>query len=156
MSESKTWRDSNNARSEGVKSSEANNDNDLLDLTFDPSSATVAPSLRQPKLSEAQLLAALELGFSGKYLPSSVTGGEAVPVSSGNSVLDRSNNKIGQASSMINNHSSSNINQNQGSGSQQNQYPLFVDNYSFNLTEEQQQGLLPPLRRPDINQLPPG
>lgn len=141
----------------GTKSSESNNDNDLLDLTFDPSSATAAPSLRQPKLSEAQLLAALELGFSGKYLPSSVTGGkETVPVSSGNSVLDRSNNKIGQASSMINNHSSSNINQNQGSGSQQNQYPLFVDNYSFNLTEEQQQGLLPALRRPDINQLPPG
>lgn len=149
---SETWCNSNVKR-DGGASNEPNND--LLDLKFDPSSTSATPSLRPPKLSEAQLLAALELGFSGKYLPSSVTGGEGVSAAQGSAVSERTNNRIGQSSSMINNHSNSNINQGQGSGSH-NQYPLFVDNYSFNLTEEQQEGLLPPLRRPDINQLPPG
>lgn len=131
---------------------EGGKDSDLLELKFEPSSATEGPSLRQPKLTEPQLLAALELGFSGKYLPSSVTGSE--PASTpGNSGLEKRHSTVGQGSSMINNHSNSNVNQ--GSGSQ-NQYPLFVDNYSFNLTEQEQQGLLPPLRRPDINQIPPG
>ncbi|CAL8109911.1 unnamed protein product [Orchesella dallaii] len=128
-------------------------DSDLLELTFDPTSNTT-PSLRPPKLSEAQLLAALELGFSGKFLPSSFTGGEGASVAQESSASSKSGSSKGSSASMINNTANLNSSSGQLSGSH-NQYPLFVDNYSYNLSDQQQDGLLPPLRRPDINQLPP-
>lgn len=129
-------------------------DKEKLDLSFDPSNQSAKPSLRKPKLTEAELSAAVKLGFSEKYLPSSITGREGTSPHQNNSISDRSSYKSTSSASMINNnHSNSNTNQVSGS---QNQYPFFVDNYSFGLTREEQDGLLDPLRRPDINQLPPG
>ncbi|ODN04764.1 Polyadenylate-binding protein-interacting protein 1 [Orchesella cincta] len=157
MSEAWCDSDATSDKSIGQLGGGKETDSDLLDLTFDPTSDTAPSALRQPNLNEAQLHAALQLGFSGKFLPSSVTGGGGgalLAQGSSASNCNKSASSKGPSASMINNTANLNSSSSQLSGSQ-NQYPLFVDNYSYNLSEQEQEGLLPPLRRPDINQLPP-
>lgn len=118
-------------------------EDDTLEFSFDPSNSGT-PSLRPPKLSEAGLQAAIQLGFNDTYVPSSITGGDLH--SSGVDGRGRLHNS---------NMNSQNRNSNEG-GSQNNSSPLFVDNYIAGLTKEQLEGILDPLRRPDSNQIPPG
>jgi len=134
---------------------------DLLDLSFDPTG--LPPPLRPPALSQAQLLAAIQLGFSNKYLPTEVTG--RVNGNSGGEVnyQQQQNNYIRSNPNV----SGGQGQRYQGSGQEYlgdfNNQPQYhqQQNRRGNGQQEyfgqqnQEEGLLAPLRRPHVNEIPP-
>jgi len=114
--------------------------NDLVDLAFDPSGCDLPPPLRPPLLNSAQLPAALQLGFSDKCIPSGIVG------NGGNNSYYRNPSDYG-----------SNYSGGGGAGYfQGSQYSQGDCTDGTGHFSREQEGLLDPLRRPDVTQIPPG
>lgn len=115
--------------------------------SFNPNGSSEPPPLRRPALTATQVRAAAKLGFSDKYLPSSMAG-----------------HNNGSTNGRGHSHSSASGGDNSGfpeigefcledyvDGGQQNN--SYQQQYQQQVEEE---GLLPPLRRPHVNEIPAG
>lgn len=104
--------------------------------TFDPTGSNLPPPLRPPALSTSQVLAAVKLGFSDKPSSNGRGGGH-------NNV----NNTDPSGFPQIGTFSIEDCVDGGGGGGQ---------GYQQQQQQEEQEGLTPPLRRPHVNEIPPG